>query len=169
MLLAILFGVMLAIWIFGLVREWDGEGLVGLGFIWVALLVGGVIQVACDTVGQKNDYNSLSMLDSNRIIVEKKYDVIGAELRTELSKYQKHEDMIFDKITPGTMDIYLVKYPELRSVESITLLAQELAKLQAKIYDVDITYNRVVLKIKKRQENKFWYSIFTPRFEVAFR
>lgn len=169
MLLAISFGIIFTLWIVGITRMWDEDGLFVLVVLWVVLLAVGMIQAMENSVEQKNDYNSLLMLNSNRAIVEQKYNAIGAELRTELSKYAEYENMIFDKITPDAVDIYLVKYPELKSVESITLLAKELANLQAKIYDVDISYNQIVLKIKKRQENKFWYSIFTPHFEVAFK
>lgn len=166
MLLLIAFIILLALSILVIKIGEGGWAVLLLTFV---VFVATTIQSAMDPMEQKNDYNKLLMLNSNRLIIENKYEEIGTNLRSELSKYIEHEKAIFDKLTPETISFYFAKYPELKGVESVTMLARELAKLQSKIFDIDIKYNAVVLIIKKRQENKFVYSPFTPKFEVEFK
>lgn len=129
-------------------------------------LMGGIVN-GINSINHRNDHNKLSMLDSNRSIYERKYETIGSELRLELSKYPKFESEMFDKISPEKLDLYFVRYPNLRSVESISLLAKQLASLKSAIYDIDVAYNEVVLVMRKRQENQWWYG-WMNEYDVNF-
>lgn len=146
-----------------------GEGFGWCLFLFILFMLFAVgISIDC-SITHKNNYNKLTMLESNRKIYENKYVAIGNEFKSELSKYPIHEKEVFNKITPEKISLYFVKYPELRSVESIILLSKELASLQSKIYDADLEYNNTVLTIKKYQENKWWYGFWLNTYDVKFK
>lgn len=150
-----------------------GSGF-GCGLVWfiVSFIIAFIFFLAFsinNTIDHKNDYNNLRRIESNKKIFNNKYQAVGTELKSELNKYPLHEKDIFDKISPDKVNLYFVKYPELKSVESITLLAQQLASLQSRIYDTDLEYNNVVLIIKKRQENKWWYCFWLKTYDVNFK
>jgi len=144
----------------GVVTSWY---IVGIAFTLLAL--GTPITIS----QHKTDKIKLTKFISNRKVLEKKYESIGNQLRYELTKYAKYETGVIDKIKPENVEMYFVKYPELRNVETVTLLATSLAQLETDIYNVDLQYNATVAHILGRQASRVWLaSIYVPQFDVEF-
>jgi len=115
-----------------------------------------------------SDYQTIIMLDENIKVYEKQRTDISIEIKFELSKYPEFEKEIFKNISPKNMSIYFVKYPELKSSETIMALSSELIKLQKTIFEQQINKNQVIKNIKHRNCNKFAYTIFMPRYKVEY-
>ena len=124
--------------------------------LWMMCLVFGI-------VFQNMDLAKLEMTQANRPVIVSQYQAIGDELKVELGKYLTHEQRIYESIGPKEIDIYLTKYPELHSHETVILLTENLKELHSKIYQYDIDYNKIVKNIKIRKANSFiWGYIFLP-------
>jgi len=141
-------------------RREDPTGAVGLLLVIICILAL-YITTICDN-------QSITMVTENIKVFQKKYDAIGLELKTELSKYPEYEKDIFEKISPEAMSLYFVKYPELKSIESVTLLTTELVRLHSVIYDQQIERNRFIKDILYRNDNKLVYSVFMKRYDVNY-
>ena len=149
-------------------RREDPTGAVGLLFA-VIIVLGCYISMICGVnSSQIHDNQSITMVTENIKVFQKKYDAIGLELKTELSKYPEYEKDIFEKISPEAMSLYFVKYPELKSIESVTLLTTELVRLHSVIYDQQIERNRFIKDILYRNDNKLVCSVFMKRYDVNY-
>ncbi len=128
-----------------------------------------VLTLCRETSAQIRDVTSIEMVEENIQVYEKKYNAIGLELKTELSKYPEYEKEIFNSISPEKMSLYFVKYPELKSIQSVTILAKELMKLRSTIYDKEIEKNKHIRDIQYRNSNRVVYSVFMPRYKVNYK
>ena len=139
--------------------------VVGLCFLVFGVGISGVY----DIINHKFDYRTLEKLDNNSQLFKRRAESIGKILSIELTKYPEYEKEIFDKIKPSElMDFFAVRYPDLKSSETMIVLAKELAELQSRIYDIDLEYNGVVVKILNRQNNRLVYSPFIPMYDVEY-
>jgi len=93
----------------------------------------------------------LRKLMKDKLVYQNQYDAISNDLRVELGKYLKHESEIFDKLTPENLSILMVKYPEIRGVETVTMLAENLRNFRECIYNVDLQFNEKVAELETRQ------------------
>ena len=100
---------------------------------------------------QIKDIATLRKLTKDKIVYQTQYDAISNDLRVELGKYLKHEAEIFDKLTPENLSILMVKYPEIRGVETVTMLAENLRNFRKCIYRTDLTFNEKVTELETRQ------------------
>jgi hypothetical protein len=63
--------------------------------------------------------------------------------------YPEQEKNIFEKISPKDLDVYLVKYPNLRSSETIVALVKQIRSLE------DDYYGQKILKAERLKEMRF--------------
>jgi len=84
---------------------------------------------------QINDFYDLKKIDQLESMYKEKAEALTAQFASYLAEaYPEHERLIFDKISPDKVSLYFVKYPDLKSSETMTALVGEISKLQADYY-----------------------------------
>lgn len=96
-------------------------------------------------------------------IYQSKAEALTAEFAQYLaSEYPEYEKNIFDKISPGTVGMYFVKYPELRSSETIVVLVEHINELQSDVYAQQVSVAKVEKDIRYRQRNPWLLQSMIP-------
>ena len=142
---------------------WDTLASIGLVALIFFLFLGTVNQMANYTE-QVDDLEEVTRMKN----VIKIYDTKATNLAKEFGeylavKYPKQEKDIFEKIKPGTIDIYLVKYPEIRSHETIMALVKQLRSLRDDVYDTQIKLEGTLKKLRYRIKSP-WVFIPMPGY-----
>lgn len=112
----------------------DGFAQVMAGFFIINIVVFILISlITYSTNAYKIE--DLQKVKTYETILAEKADVLTGQFTNYLVEiYPNLEKSIFEKISPQNVSIYLVKYPELRSSETIRKLVDEISKLQDAVY-----------------------------------
>ena len=111
---------------------------VGYSMILFIVLTTIVFIISSLVLSSKNTYNleDLQKVRKYEQILTEKADVLTTQFTNYLAEiYPNLEKGIFDKISPQNISIYLVKYPELKSSETVRKLVDEISKLQDAVYE----------------------------------
>jgi hypothetical protein len=117
---------------------------------------------------QIGELETCEMTIKNIEIYKKQKETISSEIKQELYKYPSFEREIFENISPEQLSLYMVKYPELKSSETMLALTNQLISLQKTIYNNEIKKNLIIKGIKYRNKNKILYSYFMPRYKINY-
>lgn len=79
--------------------------------------------------------------------------------------YPKHEQDIYNKIAPENVDIYFVKYPELKASETITELVNQISILQTAYYNQKIERAELRKRMRFREVSPWLIKFIIPKFE----
>ena len=109
-------------------------------------------------------HTNLSKLSSDKLVYEQLYRAVGTQFVSEVGKYVEHEGGVFEAISPEQAKVYLAKYPELRSIEAVTILMNRLSELQEQMWQVELDRNSIVRTIKLRQAYPFLYG-WLPHYD----
>lgn len=156
--------VVLGIILLGIGGICSSDGLFGTG---MCSLVFGIIfafiaffATGCAVYNHRVDKRELVRLDNVEAIYANKAEALTAKFSARVDQYIKHEKDVFGSISPAEIDIYLVKYPELRSIEAITVLVAEIKQLETDRYDQQIAKIKIVKTMECRLVNPWILSSF---------
>jgi len=76
-----------------------------------------------------NQEANYQVLDNKINIMYNQAEVITSQLKIEVSKYEVHEKETFESITPQNLQFFWVKYPELKSAETVKSLMEQIGWL----------------------------------------
>lgn len=112
----------------------------GVGYSMILLIVlltiGFIIASLVSSATNTYNLEDLQKVKKYEQILTEKADVLTIQFTNYLAEiYPNLEKGIFDKISPQNISIYLVKYPELKSSETIRKLVDEISKLQDAVYE----------------------------------
>ena len=108
-------------------------------------------------------YETLEQLRNQEKIYENRANILVSEFSNYLAVvYPNHEKEIFEKISPNTIDIYLVKYPELRSSDTIVELVKQIRSLSDDIYRQQLRREEILRDMRYRQINPWILHGFIP-------
>ena len=148
--------------------EVDGKD-VSIAFVIIAILilVASFIFQLVNYSHQIRDGEELIKIEKFEEIYQNKSDVLVDKFAYYLANvYPEHEKNIFESISPGTIDIYLVKYPELKSSETIMLLVSEIKILQNDYYNQQLERAEVVRTMSYRKKSPWIIQMFMPDVEM---
>jgi uncharacterized membrane protein len=146
----------------------DGDGWCGFGIFMTILaalaLVVSVFHTLVTYSAQKYDNEDLIRIQQQTDIYQKRADVLTKQFAHYLADvYPQHEKGIFDKIKPGEVDIYLVKYPELKSSETITQLIKEIRSLQDDYYSQQLERAQILRNMRYRTKSPWVFQFAMPK------
>lgn len=134
-------------------------------FIIIAIIIFGISYIVTGIayVMQVSDFEDIKKFQK----VEKIYQVKAKKLTAEFAKYlaqmyPEHEKNIYEKIIPDKVDLYLIKYPELRTSETLLTLVAESNKLQCAIYDQQIAVEEFFKNTRLRLRNPWLVTSMLP-------
>ncbi len=134
--------------------------------IIICLILIELIITPIEIYKQRKDYMSVLEYNQRETIYEKKAKALTKEFASYLATtYPEYEKNIYNSIKPNKIDIYLVKYPELKTADTIMALVTEISKLQADKYEQQLLKTKYVRRMKFRSINPWLLSWFIPTFE----
>jgi hypothetical protein len=105
-------------------------------------------------VNQVGDIESIKRLESNKVLLKQKSDILTKEFKTYLGeKYPDLEERIFSKMSATAAQVYLVQYPELQSSKVFINLVAEIKDLQKDIFNQDLEIQKKQKDIRVRDTN----------------
>ena len=114
-------------------------------------------------IDQRRDFEEFKKVENVEIIYKKKAEVLTESFTAHLSgAYPDFEKGIFEEIKPNNVSVYLVKYPELKSSQTLMLLVEKINKLQDDIYDQQINKEKILKRIRFRTKNIWHWTYFIP-------
>ena len=85
--------------------------------------------------------------------------------------YPQQEREIFNSISPDKIEIYLAKYPEIRSADTLMALVSEISKMQADRYQQKILREDAMKRLRLRQVDPwliYWWIPTLPEMEAKY-
>ena len=134
-------------------------------FVVSACLVGiAVFVTLISCADQKEDFENLRLLRETEAIYLKKAKDLTQQFAKYLAEaYPGQERFIFDKIAPEKVGLYLVKYPEIKSSETLMALVAEINKLQSQVYSQMIKRAEIKKDIRFRLVNPWRLNFFMAK------
>lgn len=134
-----------------------------LGFIALCCVaVGGIASLVAAST-QTYDSVNLTKIKQFEFIYQNKANNLTQQFAHYLADaYPNHEKDIFDKIKPGDVDIYLVKYPELQASKTITELVGQIRSLNDDVYKQQLERAETLRNMKYREKNPWLFQWFIP-------
>ena len=141
-------------------EDWIG-GWVGLFVTTIAF--GAILFIANFSTdsAQISDIEELRASQERIEIYQNKTTELTNAFEALLSeKYPEHETGIFDKISPDNIEIYLAKYPEIRSGETFINLTDKVLSLNDQLYEEKIYLSGLKQDIRYRLNNPWVFQSF---------
>jgi len=174
-ILAILIAITSAIW-FPYIKKADKkveEGNWEFNGLKFLVYVHGVLAVACLFVlvvltmstcsDQLSDQEEIKRVSEVKIVYQERAESLTKSFSEYLSnQYPKYEKSIFEKIKPSNIDLYLVKYPEIKSSETIIALVKQIRELQDEVYKQSVLKEETLKNMRYRTKNPWILNSFIP-------
>ena len=150
-----------------------GYDVDGKNVSWVVIIVSMIILAAgfvfqlANYSKQISDGEELVKIGKFEDIYQKKADALTKQFAYYLVDiYPDHEKAIFENISPEGIDIYLVKYPELKASETIVHLVSEIKMLQNDYYSQQLAREEVIRVMSYRTKSPWIIQWFMPNVEM---
>lgn len=170
MFFVILFLVFLFLGIIGTILYYKDTEELGVIFMAIGYTVGVILFLICLCLNlsayydQIDNIESLQQIDQEIVILEKRSETLLPEFRRYLVElYPEYEKNVYDKISPENISIYLVKYPELKTIEGVKLLVEKINQIKDSIYQKEIEKTKVEKDIRVRGRNKLILTGILPK------
>jgi hypothetical protein len=112
---------------------------------------------------QIDDMESIVMVDEQTEILNRKANELMGEFKLHLGEtYPNLEKDIFSKISPESLSVYMVQYPQLRSSETIIELVKQINSLKSNVYDMEMRRAEFKKEIRYRLRSPWNISWFVP-------
>ncbi len=137
----------------------------GTTFIVIAIIVGaiGFVITGTEYVSQASDFENIKKYQRIEKIYQAKAKTLTGEFVKYLAQaYPEHEKNIYDNISPEKVDLYFVKYPEIRASETLTTLVAQINKLQTDIYNQQIAVEQALKNTRLRLRNPWLFTSMLP-------
>ena len=169
----VLLMVSIGILVYG-VRTSDILEVTGIaGTVVLGLLCGVLILVTgIEYYAQIEAPFKFDQLNEQEQIYQNKADTVLEELKSYLaSAYPKHEREIFENLSRNNanemIDVYFVKYPELKANETFMSLARSTQEMRGKIYEVQLQKAKLKKDVRFRPHNPWILGWFIPEVDFS--
>lgn len=136
-----------------------------IAFIIIAIILA-VASIATSGVAwqeQINDFENIKKFEKVGAIYHVKAEALTIEFSKHLAEeYPKHERDIYEKISPDQVGVYLVKYPELKTSETLMALVEQINKLQSDVYDQQVKSEEALQRTRVRLRNPWALRFMIP-------
>lgn len=111
-------------------------------------------------------------LNEQEQIYQNKADTVLEELKSYLaSAYPEHEREVFENLSRNNanevIDVYFVKYPELKANETFMSLARSTQEMRSKIYEVQLQKAELKKSVRFRPHNPWIFNWFIPKVDLS--
>lgn len=145
--------------------KWDEVGSVCYILAVMLVIVMCAVSMASYT-GQILDFEEITRLRSVEEIYHKKADALTKEFASYLAEaYPQHEKDVFASMSPDSVGLYMVKYPDLKASDTILALVQQIESLRSDQYDQEIEEQAVLKRIRYRPRNPWIINWFIPEMD----
>lgn len=135
--------------------------------ITVIVIASGTGRTLAAYTNQKYDNERLTQVSQFQDILQKRADSLTSKFAHYLAEvYPEHEKNIFEKIKPEDCDIYLAKYPELKSSDTIIQLVIQIRSLQDDFYKQQLTRAEILRDMRYRKKSPWVLQFLMPNIEV---
>ncbi len=135
--------------------------VVWLVFALIFVGIAGVITLVSYSK-QISDSESITKYENIEEIYTARADLVKLFTRYLSVQYPDHEKELFKSMSAKDIEIYLVKYPELRAVDSIKELVSQIRTLQDDRYAQQIVRERILKDMRYRARNPWIFYTFMP-------
>jgi len=123
------------------------EFLIGAGVLTAILILINCVYRYC----QIEDLTNIKALGSKKIIYQKMADTQLAEFKNYLGEvYPNIEKEIFNSLSPENVTAYAIRYPEIKSNETIMELVKLINQKITQVYNCDIRTAEIEARIIRR-------------------
>lgn len=141
---------------------WDALGIfmiiVAIFFFGLSLIV-----TAFAYSDQISDSENITKFERLEKIYEVRADALSQQFATYLADlYPEHERNIFKSINPEGVDIYFVKYPDLKASETILELVAQIKSLQDDRYAQQIEKEKTLKTMRYRKRSPWIFKSVIP-------
>ena len=142
-------------------NDWD------VSLIFFALSLAACVLATIFTMGyytgQISAAEDLVKFERLEQIYEVRADALTEQFAAYLvDLYPEYEKSIFESISPDGIDLYLVKYPELRASETILALVAQIRSLQDDRYRQQVLREMTLKRMRFRTRNPWILNYFIP-------
>ena len=135
-------------------NAYDASGWRTAGFIigGLFLLIAIIIQL-CTYYAQAEAFETIEEKRKNKKTYQDEADQLIGEFKIYLAdQYPEHEKMIFEQIKPENVTAFAIKYPEIKTNETLAKLCGLIENKVSKIYkqDRDINQQERFIAVRKR-------------------
>lgn len=117
--------------------------------------------------GQINDALELQKIAKVEKIQQAQRDLLVKDFANILlDMYPKYEKDIYSKIEPGKLDLYMVKYPELKASETAIELVKQTRSLQQTILEQQLKRADTVKNMQFRMVDPWLFHFMIPDVQV---
>jgi len=131
---------------------------VSLIFGFILFIVMTMINFTMDSY-QQSDYETLKQSMNKIDIYKDKTQELTNTFKVLLSeKYPEHEKQIFKDMSLQNIDIYFVKFPEIKAIEGFTTLVTKIESLNNELYQEKINQTKITKNIRFRLINPWVFN-----------
>ena len=138
-------------------------------FVGVFAMIGFIIVIIAQIVScysQVQDIENIEKEKNNKVIYQSRADDLLGEFKTYLADmYPDIEKEIFKTMKPEKITAYMVKYPELKSSETICKLVNLINEIKGQVYGCDLRINQLKtdIRIRKRTSGMWLIGRLIPK------
>ena len=121
--------------------------------------------LAVNAAGYYSHVDDLESITRNNAVVtiyKDKADTLTKQFVKYLMNYSDFEKDIYTQISPKDVDIYMVKYPELKSSTTVIALVDNIYKLQDDVYNTEIEIETHKKDLRTRKRDPFLITSLLP-------
>lgn len=111
---------------------------------------------------QVSDFEDIKKFEQIAVVYENRATALTAEFTKLAMDYLGHEKVMFDKMSPGDVMVYMVKYPELNSSKNIRELVDQIRSMQDDVYKQQVEIEKTKKNIRYRLRNPWIFYQFIP-------
>lgn len=116
---------------------------------------------------QIDDSEDVVKIERFETIYKKRAELLTRKFAYYLAEiYPNLEKNIFEKISSKDVDIYLVKYPNLRSSETITKLVEQILSLEDDYYNQKLKKAEILKDLRYRLRSPWNYQWMMPNVDI---
>ncbi len=145
-------------------ERYDGGFVVGMVVMLIIALVPVIVSIIA-TFGayssQISDAENIAKFERLEEVYEARANALTEQFASYLADlYPEHERNVFESISPEGIDIYLVKYPNLKASETILELIAQIRSMQDDRYAQQVSRENTLKDMRYRMRNPWIFNSF---------
>jgi hypothetical protein len=98
------------------------------------------------------------------LILREKRDLLMKVFKENITHYTNLEESIFKSLVPEKIEIFLAKYPELKSSEVIQKLVSKIETSQQTVFTEMVKRNKIIKKIWVTKNSPWSFKKYIPKY-----
>jgi len=159
MLFTFLLLVFLGLLVYSIIKDSEEIGIFSL-FMIIVMLVFVLTSTGLNYLHQINDITELNVIENRKEVYEERAEEITFKLKSVVREYVEHEEGIFENLSSLDVQLYAVKYPEIKSNKLYSEYSERLNNLYNSIYR--LRQDEITLTRNIERRKRYHIHVFTP-------